>query len=128
MAIAPGALAQVIEKIGLETADRHVFLCLGPNCCATAVGLETWERLKRLIKELKVPVMRTKADCLRICQQGPILVVYPEGIWYAGVTPDRCERIVREHLLGNCPVDEWIIARHILEHVSIETPPSERAK
>ncbi len=105
---------KAFEKMGLAQARRHAFLCIGPNCCATADGQATWETLKRLIKELNVPALRTKADCLRICQGGPNLVVYPEGVWYAGVTPERCERIVREHLLAGNPVEEWIVARHPL--------------
>ncbi len=59
--------------------------------------------------------MRTKAACLRICSGGPWLVVYPEGIWYGAVTPERCERIVAEHLQSGRPVEEWIARRHPLK-------------
>jgi (2Fe-2S) ferredoxin len=102
------------SKMDLLSAQRHVFLCGGPNCCANADGLATWEVLKRRLRELGLPVLRTKAACLRICHGGPWLLVYPEGIWYGGVTPERCERIVSEHLAGGRVVLEWVAAEHPL--------------
>lgn len=101
-------------KMGLATARRHVFLCLGPDCCAAEEGLASWEALKRKIAEAGVPVMRTKAACLRVCAGGPWMVVYPEGVWYGSVTAERCERIVAEHLRGGRPVAEWIARVHPL--------------
>ncbi|PTX94338.1 ferredoxin [Opitutus sp. ER46] len=115
MDTSPESLATILAKTGVPQAQRHAFLCLGPNCCHREESQQVWDTLKRLIKELNVPALRTKAECLRVCRGGPILVVYPEGTWYAGVTPNRCERIVREHLLGGQPVEEWLIARHPLE-------------
>jgi len=70
--------------------------------------------LKHRIKEMDLPVLRTKAACLRICRGGPWLLVYPEGVWYGGVTPERCERIVKEHLGEGRVVSEWVSARHAL--------------
>lgn len=101
-------------KMGLPGARRHVFLCVGPDCCAPEAGLETWDVLKSRLKKLGVPVMRTKAACFRICTGGPWLVVYPEGVWYGGVTPERCERIVAEHLVRGRPVEEWVVRTHPL--------------
>jgi len=103
-----------LARTGLGSAQRHAFLCVGPSCCATADGLASWEVLKRRINELGLPVLRTKAACLRICRGGPWLLVYPEGVWYGGVTPERCERIVREHLAGGRIVQEWVVERHPL--------------
>ena len=98
----------------------HLLLCATPikaKCCDPAVGTASWQRLKSLIKQLGLEdptrpegiVWRTKADCLRICQDGPILLVWPEGITYGGVTPDRVDRIVHEHLIGGSPIQEWVL-------------------
>jgi (2Fe-2S) ferredoxin len=102
------AIAAGFAKMKITGARRHVFLCVGPDCCATTDGLATWETLKARLKDLGIPALRTKAACLRVCSGGPWLVVYPDGIWYGQVTPERCERIVREHLAAGLPVAEWI--------------------
>ncbi len=108
-------VAAGFAKIGLEGARRHVLLCAGPDCCAPAAGEATWEVLKDRIRALGLPVMRTQAGCLRICEGGPWMVVYPEGIWYGAVTPERCARIVAEHLAGGKPVTEWVVRVHPLD-------------
>ncbi|MGH7997216.1 MAG: (2Fe-2S) ferredoxin domain-containing protein [Opitutaceae bacterium] len=100
---------EAFQAMNPGAAQRHAFLCVGPNCCAPEQGLETWAVLKRCIAERKIPVLRTKAACLRICRGGPWMVVYPEGVWYSAVTPERCERIVREHLVGGTPIREWTV-------------------
>ncbi len=102
--------AKSFGEIGLPAARRHLFLCVGPDCCAPEEGLKSWEHLKDSLKQCPVPMLRTKAACLRLCSEGPWLVVYPEGVWYAQVTPERFDRIRREHLEGGVPVQEWVRA------------------
>lgn len=105
----------LFRKMEIDRACRHVFLCVGPDCCASADGLATWEELKRLTKDLAAPALRTKAACFRICSGGPWMLVYPDGVWYGGVTPERCRRIVEEHVVGGVPVTEWIAREHPLD-------------
>jgi (2Fe-2S) ferredoxin len=102
--------------------QHHLLLCATPSrplCGDPEVGAASWARLKTLVKDLGLEdpdrpdgvVLRTKADCLRICRDGPILLIWPEGITYEQVTPDRVERILRQHVMGGHPVEEWILQR-----------------
>ena len=110
-------LQEVAAKLGIGTYRRHVFLCMGPNCCTAEVGQAAWETLKKALKERCLSYgpndcYRTKVGCLRICCHGPTLVVYPEGTWYHGMTADRIPRFVEEHLAIGKPIAEWIFARN----------------
>lgn len=107
-------VAAAFAKIGAEEARRHAFLCTGPECCTREQGMASWEALKGACKSAGAAALRTKADCLRVCAGGPWLVVYPEGVWYGEATPERVERIVREHVVGGRPVAEWIARRRPL--------------
>ena len=103
-------LTSGLQKAGLATAERHIFLCMGPDCCAPSDAKIVWEYIKQRVKETGLRAMRTKAQCFRICTGGPWLVVYPEGVWYGAMSTGRFERILQEHLIGGQPVREWIVA------------------
>ena len=83
----------VTARVGIDTAGRHIFLCCdqtNPRCCEKDRGLRAWDYLKKRLKELGLSgprgLLRTKANCLRVCEGGPVAVVYPEGTYVVPMT------------------------------------------
>jgi len=121
-------MQETIEKLSLDKIKRHIFLCADqtkPKCCDRDLGIACWEYLKNRLHELGLDhpskldancVFRTKANCLRVCINGPILLVYPDGVWYRQATPKVIEQILQQHILRGQILDEYAFHVHPLDN------------
>jgi len=108
------ALRKAADKVHLGANRRHIFLCVGGKCAKPEEHEESWGYLKHRLRELGLVdaeqgVLRTKADCLRICVGGPIAVVYPEGIWYRFESQSDIDEILETHLQNGGRVERLML-------------------
>src|SRR4051794_33721318 len=112
---------QQAATYGIANIQRHILLCAGPDCVTSERGEAAWNYLKKRIAELHLEraptcVYRTRCHCLRVCTNGPIVVVHPEGVWYHSANPAVIERILLEHVMSGRVVEEFVFARQPLGH------------
>jgi (2Fe-2S) ferredoxin len=94
----------------MEIFEKHVFVCVSGKTCPNEGAAEVCSELRRLISErgLKGTIRINKSGCFDQCGNGPMIVVYPESVWYAHVKPEDVEQIVEDHLVGNKPVERLL--------------------
>lgn len=104
-----------VEKLELKKWKKHIFLCTESGewkCCDWDFWV-VWNYLKKRSNELKlegtVNILRTKANCLRVCEKWPVWVVYPDWVWYHSLDIENLEKIIQKHLIGWEIVQELVI-------------------
>lgn len=114
------ALEAKTEELHIRSYRKHILLCAdqtNPKCCPRERSIESWDYLKSRLRELELVdveqgIYRSKVNCLRLCMQGPIMVVYPEAVWYRNCSPKIIERILQEHIIGGRVIEEFLIEQN----------------
>ena len=111
-----GPTASGTREPVMEPYARHVLVCTGSFCSPEREGRALYAQLAALLQRENLlfgprRVKRGEVPCLGVCAGGPIVVVYPEGTWYAHVTPALLERIVVEHLRDGREVTDAVFHR-----------------
>lgn len=110
-------LQSKVKQLNIGGYHRHLFICTGGLCADKKAASDVWDYIKSRFQQLGLTngvAFRSKADCLRICAEGPIVIVYPEGTWYQRVDQNAAEKIIVEHILGGKPVSELVFATNAL--------------
>jgi len=95
--------------------EKHVFICThersdsNRNSCGEETGLELVKAFKKAVKELPIKIRAQRAGCLDVCDFGPSVAIYPEGVFYGKVNLEDVDEIVQKHLINNEPVKRLIL-------------------
>ncbi len=115
--------------------ERHLFVCCNQReaghprgCCDPAGQAALQKAFKEKLKArgLKERVRANKSGCLDQCEHGPNLVVYPEGVWYGGVTLADVDEIIESHLVGGRPVERLRLAEACINTATCPHKPRPR--
>ena len=98
----------------MKKFEKHIFICENERpdghprgCCKDKNSPEIRQQFKQRLKELKLngSVRANAAGCLDACEFGVSIVIYPEQVWYGGVTTDDVEEIIQSHIINGKPVE-----------------------
>ncbi len=101
---------EILKKLNISSMEYHIFLCCeqsNPKCSSREESMKSWEYLKKRLKDLNLSttgkVFRTRANCLRVCIEGPIMCIYPDGKWYKNCNLEVIEEIIQNLFVNYKP-------------------------
>lgn len=103
-------MPKMLDELTISPYKRHVLMCVGNSCGENMPLLKYLKEsvAKAGLAEGENAVRVNRAGCLGVCKQGPIMVVHPEGVWYADLDEAKVDKIVESHFKNNAPVTEWV--------------------